>query len=146
MPNKYTATHEGFTFKRTSQNRTYTHAVLVRCSLRADIEREIQRARKTYAQDLDFYRDIATGAREASSHYEGDPAASRESAQAWIDAGPDGLAAKYVDHLTRSRAGRQLAADGDTYYAYIGWCGRLDLAEKLARTRPGSIIVEAQRS
>ena len=40
-------------------------------------------------------------------------------------------------------ADRKTLDDGDTYFTCAGWCGRLDLAGKLAGKHAGSVIVEA---
>lgn len=44
----------------------------------------------------------------------------------------------------RGIAASRLGPDGDTYYMVTGWCGRLDLAEKLSAKTPGSIIVPVE--
>ena len=146
----YTATHNGFTSTRKS-DRTYTHAVLVKCSHQADLAEAERRARYAYGWQSEELAKRAA-ADYAPSLY---TTAAREAArQAFLEkstaGGLEAQVAKARAKVTAAAAKAlgvkpaQVPADFDTYYAAATWCGRPDLAAKEAGKRPGSVIVAVE--
>lgn len=146
---KHTATHEGFTFTRNSAGRAYTHVVLVRGSAAADRARAEAEARRYWSRNLEHRQETAAGTSEYVTGYSWMSAEARAKlaategverqaqAVAELEAGEEGMVAAWLARHDRQQAGRKLAADGDTYYASAGWCGRPDLAAKLAASSGG---------
>lgn len=146
-PITYTAETQGFTFTRKS-HRTYTHAVLVQESKRADREACERSARQSWHMNLAYHQACAEGRNPTAARFldQYPPArleADRVAAQEWLDMGEAGhVAAALARHDARAAEVKTLD-DGDTYFTCAGWCGRLDLAGKLAGSHVGSVIVEA---
>lgn len=139
-PTAYTAEHQGFTFTRKS-HRTYTHAVLLQGSVAADRERCRRDAHRYWHTNLEYHQHAADGLPCPGSRYTVTPDQQAQS-KAILEAGEDGYVAQRLAQHD-SRAKPSTLADGDTYFTCAGWCGRLDLAGKLAGQHAGSVIVEA---
>lgn len=152
MANVHTATHEGFSFTRTSAGRTYTHVVLVRGSAaaqRASCEAE---ARSCWSRNLKNRMATAAGTSETVTgyswmsperrerHHAEDGLKYQAEAAAELAAGEEGMVAYWLARHEKRVAGRKVAADGDTYYTAAGWCGRPDLAAKLAASSGGFAV------
>lgn len=149
----YRADHLGFEFFRSSVSRTYTHAVVVAGSYaadRADCERG---ARYTWKLNLAYHQAFADGSSEFLQRktWEKDDAAyaeriAKETAdgQAHVALGLDGFVAQQLaafDARAAARSNRSANNDGDTYFWCAGWCGRADLAQKLAAKQGGVVLV-----
>lgn len=147
MANKHTATHQGLTFTRTSANRTYTHAVLVQEDLAEDRKRCERYARDAFRRDRDYYQQLANGVNELHAKYPSQypPEAIAEEishAQAWLAKGESGHADEALAWFDARQAAKptKTLADGRTYFVCAGWCGREDLARKLASSAGGFIV------
>ena len=137
----------GVTHTRTSQNRVYPFVVLVRDSYEHALARAVgpdyaASDRKNYA----YYVALANGTHaHCKNLYSNDDAAKRiADAKAYI-AGCDTfdayLAKQQVERVARVDA-RKAKGDFDTW-GPAGWCGRRDLAEKLAhKERAGGYRAE----
>jgi hypothetical protein len=149
---KHTATHEGFTFTRNSAGRAYTHVVVVRQSVAADRLHAERSARTSWSRNLDWHKDCAAGTAEAVAGYDWESAEKRAEraasadaqkikarAVAMLDLGEEGYVAEQLARFDARDQGK-LAADGDTYYTSAGWCGRPDLAAKLAASSGGVAV------
>lgn len=150
---KYQATHEGRTFTRTSP-RTYTHAVVVKGNVYADRERCERQTRETWTMNLAYHQAKAAG---TSRFLERSSWESPEAHQARVTE-TQAKAAAYLDGGVEAEVLRQLAAfdlrlkadlakgfkldDDGTYWSCAGWCGRPDLAAKLA-SKEGGVAVAA---
>lgn len=141
----YTVTDpNGTTHKRTTQNRTYTHAVLYRASY----ERDMAYADSDHAVDGDNWefagRMVAWGGVYGGQHnrreYHTDEEIAGQVAKytALRDAATD-----RADAIAQARAKRvatvhQRRTDGYyDLYRVEGWCGRIDLAQKSAAKMQG---------
>ena len=149
-PTAYTAEHQGFTFTRKS-HRTYTHAVLVAGSLDADRARCERDARRNWHTNVAYHQALADGTStflarkswETEDQHSARVAKEQADSSAWLEGGEAGLVERLLaQHDARAAKVRTLD-DGDTYFTCAGWCGRLDLAGKLAGSRTGAVIVEA---
>ncbi len=158
-----TATN-GQTFKRTSESRTYTHMVVWMPSFEAEMVRAVATAAdakwlKQTAKDYAYYAQtiaIGAGGTRHSTYANGAPC-SWEVKQDDVDRAVAAIAgATSVDEYIAAQQARLI----DTVRAHsrngryrswtdMGWCGRPDLAQKLAgqvRRRPGQVrILEAVR-
>lgn len=146
-PTAYTAEHQGFTFTRKS-HRTYTHAVLVQQSKAADREACEREARRYWHVNLSYQLECAAGKNPTAKRFPDQYPperleADRVDAQAWLDKGENGHVADALARHDARAVEVKTMADGDTYFSCAGWCGRLDLAGKLAGQHAGSVIVEA---
>jgi len=152
----YTATHEGRTFTRSTKSRTYTHAVIVPGSVKADLARLLERVRESWKMNLAYNRQLVAGTVERYSFHSAEEHAARlekhrtdgtaASAQAWLALGLEGHleaeAARFKARVADGSLGMMLDADGDTYYSCTGWAGRPDLAAKEA-AKHGGVAVPA---
>lgn len=146
-PTSYTAEHQGFTFARKS-HRTYTHVVLVQESKAADRERCERHAHSAFQQNVAYYTELASGVNKLAAKYPDQYtperiAADTEDAKAWLAKGEAGHVADALARHDARAVEVKTLPDGDTYFTCAGWCGRLDLAGKLAGKHAGSVIVEA---
>lgn len=137
---KYFAAHDGITFTRNSP-RTYTHVVLIRESIAGQKAIKEQNARERFARDLAFYTEQAAGQSQRGRMPTIDEITY---AKAWLATGADGMAAHSIAYFEQDIAGR-ISSCGQYYYWVAGWCGRPDLAAKLAAKNAGAIILEAQK-
>lgn len=149
MAHKHSVTYEGFTFKRTSQNRVYTHTVISRRSRAADRAQTERSAREMWKLDLAHYAELAGGVHKLSQKYPAQYTPERiakdvAKAKAWVEKGEQGHVDEHLAFLADRVAKLQTAADGDTYYRNEGWCSRADLAQKLAARTPNAIILEVK--
>lgn len=143
---RYSVEHQGFTFTRNS-HRTYTHAVLVQGSVAADRERCERDARWTWHANLSYHLDRAACRNPLAAKYPDQYTperieADRVESQEHLDEGEAGYVARQLKRFDGYAADRKTMADGDTYFTCAGWCGRLDLAGKLAGKHVGAVIVE----
>lgn len=124
---KYSAEHNGQIFTRKSQ-RTYTHTVVARRNMDAAIKCESDKAWNKVA-----FSNHAFFSQEAN------PATRKHSVTPEQEARYQAIAAmtkeQYAESLMRERLARieknRLAGDYDRM-VNLGWCGRPDLAQKLA--------------
>ena len=137
MTTKYIAKHEGkIVGKRTTKDRTYTHAIVVQ-----DVEEAARKAaynytsNKTDSSNFEYWSVLTKQGRlhphlSASYHSDAHVAAEVAKAQAIIDGGFDA----YVRRLReRAIAGfEKRKADGGFEPFVVAWAGRLDLAQKAA--------------
>ncbi|MDO9252599.1 MAG: hypothetical protein Q7U48_13750 [Hydrogenophaga sp.] len=122
MARKLTATHDGETFTRTT-NRAYSHIVVVRPSLDKTLARA---ARNAPISQRDFSRlvEVANNTYELMQYVN---EAQIEEAKFAIQMGY----ADYNQHLV-SKAVVRASTNFDPHWYVAGWCGRLDLAQKLS--------------
>jgi hypothetical protein len=149
--NKYTATFQGHTFKRNSQNRVYTHMVVGLINIAADRTKTEAWARKEYATNLSYYQmkayaDVYTGT-FADGRIFTSPITDleRAAAKATVEGGVEAAVADRLREFDARTAKAWKSADGLSTVYSAGWAGRPDLAVKLAAKTPGGVIVEAIR-
>lgn len=147
MANKHTATHQGFTFTRTSKGRVYSHAVLVQEDLVEDRKRADRNGRESFRRQVNYYTGLSNGfdkvADDFPARYTADLRAQRiADANAWLAKGEGGHAAEAVAWFDarQAKTPTKTLADGRTYFTCAGWCGREDLARKLASSAGGFIV------
>lgn len=143
----YTATHRGFSFTRKTL-RTYTHAVLVPVSKAKRRDDAKQAARRNWNVNLAYQQAVAAGdhpqAKRFPANYPPERlAADALEAQAWIAKGEAGHVAETLARFDRRAADWDLDTDGDTIWTLSGFCGREDLARKLAAKDLGAVVVPA---
>lgn len=153
MTTKHRVTHDGQTFTRTSKSRTYTHAVLVPISLAARIAWAIEVAEFAWAQNQAYHQELAAGTSRFLGPREWETSEAQKATRAALDAekvadSKAWLALGLDGHKAKAQAGalacwRESFPDQDTGWACVGWCGRLDLAQKLAAGHAGAIILPA---
>lgn len=166
MTNKYLATGpNGETFTRTSKSRAYTHTVVGRVSLegaRASARRQVANDVKSYNEHVIWARDGYTPAAWMNKpDYKADSgfatiadrhrAEGKASSQAWLAGKADTAEGYAADKLAATLAAIDAkAAEGfyDRFTVNFGWCGRPDLAAKLAASSAGAgydeiLILEA---
>lgn len=135
MPNHYHATHDGFTFTRSSQNRTYTHVVITRVDHAQSIADAVRRAGDDWDLNLDYWTSVANGTDGHADHYaKTNPQYAQERQQDAREQLARGRDA-YIEEARQRSAKRLASCDpfGRGYHwGDIGWCGRPDLAVKLA--------------
>lgn len=146
-PTTYTATHRGFSFQRKSL-RTYTHAVLVPVSKAARRASAETGARRDWTTNLAYQQAVASGNNPNAKRFPAQYTPERlaedsEKAQAWLDKGVEGLVAEALALFDSRSAGWELDTDGDTLWTLSGFCGREDLARKLAAKDAGAVVVPA---
>lgn len=155
----YEATIDGFTFRRSTE-RTYTHCVVIRHSMKATRAGYIERAKHEYQRDLPYHRAVVAGTHESmqpayrakfanlwktDAQWEACCAEDKHKSQAIIDKGEAGAVKEALAWFNECHAEQQLMADGDTYYLLDGFCGRADLAGKRCKS-PSYSVLEARRS
>ena len=135
MANKHSATHQGFTFTRNSKGRTYSHAVLVQRDLVEDRKRWECSGRDSFRVNKGYWLELVQGRHNRSAQ---DIAA----AQVKLDMGEAGHADEALARFDARQAAKptKTLADGRTYFVCAGWCGREDLARKLASSAGGFIV------
>jgi hypothetical protein len=133
MTTKYIARLEGkIVGKRTSESRTYTHAVVVQPS-----ESEARAACYGYTAtkddraNFDYYTNVATLGMKHSHYYEGSDIVERAKEQV------EGGFEAYVARLKARAIERfeERVTKGEYQPHAVTWCGRLDLAHKEAARR-----------
>ncbi len=154
----YSATYCGRTFTRSTNSRTYTHAIIIRESVHADRARCESYARDEWARDLVWHQRNAAGrtfyrstgklelptwktAESEQAEYEESVAKATD----WLALGEEGLVAHRLanfDKRLAAEVAKGLLVDADgTYYACAGWAGRHDLAAKEAARTGGMAVV-----
>lgn len=122
MTRKLTVAFEGQTFTR-STNRTYTHVVLVRNDLKKVLDRSALYA-PIDKRSFGRLERIAAGTYEYMNQVNDDEI---ERAKFAVQMG----FADYNLHLV-AEAVKRVSANFKPHWYAEGWCGRLDLAQKLA--------------
>lgn len=138
MSNKHTAQHDGHTFKRTSQGRIYSHAIISKVNIASRRVKVEADSRYTYRMNLEYYQQRAKGADQFGRSLSADDVAK---AQAYVNDGEDAYVAQALAAYDAKKFDR-MASDGLHYYTDAAWASRLDLAVKQAG--PGDIILPAQ--
>lgn len=149
MANKHRVEHDGQVFKRTSANRIYRYVVLGPVSLAHNLARAEKDARRNWQVNQDYHREYVAG----TSRYLAAPEWARTDDQKrahiascdrqiaaskeWLAQGEEGLVADY--RRRTEIEWRRSFPDRDAGWCCRGWCGRLDLAQKLAN--PGDVIL-----
>lgn len=138
MTTHYIATYDGCTFKRSTANRTYTQMVIVRNDIaQCRIEME-KAARNTFARDFDWYTQMARGYWVYNG--KNTPFSAEEIAEgkALVAGGVEKyVESRLADFDATMRKIPNKSSDGKSYYSDAGWCGRYDLAHKLAARYTG---------
>lgn len=136
--------HDGQVFTRNSAGRTYRYAVLSPISLAADLARAEAGARWDWGANQEHHQACAERRYEGVARYpeqyppeKVDAMAAR--ALAWLALGLDGHIAQALEKA--EARWREAFPERDAAWACAGWCGRLDLAQKLAD--PGDVILAA---
>ena len=138
-PTSYIASFEGATFTRSSK-RTYTHAVLCRRSLAEDRANLEQSVRWNWKQNRAYYASLVDGTCSLFVEFdysEEKRAKSAADGAAWLAGGLERHLSEALGAFDARVAGRP-----DRYLVCEGWCGRPDLAQKLAAS-VGGIVVPA---
>lgn len=131
------AAPDGSTFTRTSENRTYTHMITGRrdeAAYFATADRLDDQDRRNF----DYYAACAAGTHEhvQPTAWRTPERCTEEIAEAAARIGDhdrDSYAAALREHRLERHA-EQVAAGFFTKWLDLGWCGRLDLAQKAAAT------------
>lgn len=134
--NKYKVVFAGHTFTRSSKNRTYTHAVIVTSLVSDARDTAIRNGRAAYRINVEHYTAIANGTsrylkRNGNQFAHVEDETRIAEAQAWIASGEQGSIDR---HLLAVDQAKNRTPDGLCFVGCAGWCGRLDLAQKLAGT------------
>lgn len=149
--NTTTVTHEdGTTSTRTSQSRTYTHAVvisrtresLVQAALRHATDRddaaavaekaatgEITEKTRPWAQGKLTYTDLYVGGEWAGAHVSDEPRPTDDKLRSNLRERADQARRKAATHRAEAET---LAAGPDMTYGVLRWSSRADLAERAA--------------
>lgn len=138
----------GKTHKRTSENRTYTHAVIARPSYECAIKHlDNKRAEQNTRSNFEYHLGFANGTSRwltkntwetEQQHQE---RAAREIARSVEELNGSKTADEYVAMVRKQHLDRIEEARAKGFYdtfTCVGWCGRLDLAHKLASTTSGN--------
>lgn len=152
---KHSATFDGCTFTRGSQSRIYTHAVLIRYSTAEERVKCEADARRSFHTNLDYHQQYAAGTSEflrrnswetEAQHLERTTKNVAE-ARAWLALGVEGHVAAALARFDANIVKHPYpTSDGAGFYSCAGWCGRLDLAQKLASSCNGIIVTAEVQS
>lgn len=151
MSTKHTATFQRYSWKRTSQNRIYTHMVVGQQSIALERVKTEAWARKKYFMNLEYYQKNAVGGTYHSEFADGTPWSKpitdleRDAARATLAAGVEGAVADRLREFDKRTAEAWVTEDGLSTVYSAGWTSRFDLAQKLAARTPGGVIVAAVR-
>lgn len=144
---------------RTSKGRTYTHVVLRFNGGQAQYEADVSKAKAEYTpanqlKTWTAYKDWSEGRNDAGqiAHMARQGLPVRPLSDSLRKAGVDFMAAypTVEAYASRCLADKleviEQTKAGGWYdkYTYVGWCGRLDLAQSLAK--PGDLILEALKA
>lgn len=129
---KHIATLDGQTFTRSSKSRVYTHCVVAKPSYEAAV-RAASAKGWLEAHRSNYHYYVGKLAKGAQNEWD----------QSYVDKARERLAGiadeqAYVDAEVAKSLARVEKARTEGYYdtwAECGWCGRLDLAQKLAATK-----------
>lgn len=145
---KHTATIDGQTFTRNSQNRVYTHCVVAKPSYEAALRAADAWAPQHGSNFAYYTEELADGCTghvyryhaESEESYAARAAAQSAERKAHYteELGGDTNRAAYIARkIAEEKAAiEKMRAEG--YYDrwdVVGWCGRLDLAQKLASSK-----------
>jgi hypothetical protein len=122
---KHTATFNGQTFTRTSATRVYTHMVVARSSYRYALEKA--QVVPCAESNFNFYRRALDG---SQPHTRPEYAAERLMGAETVEQFIELHRAAQVAKVEQQKAEGAFDRFGD-----CGWCGRLDLAQKLAASK-----------
>lgn len=164
----YTATFDGVTFKRSTTSRVYTHMVVGKYSIAQERAAAEKSTRRYFKENRSYSQSMVDGTQKAhvllasefheshgmsdSAKYaayvaqqESDHAGYVERAREWLALGEEGHVAERLAEFDKDR--NNVSSDGLYFICDMGWCGRLDLAEKLAGAKESgaveTFIVEA---
>ncbi|MER9003312.1 hypothetical protein NKI15_06745 [Mesorhizobium sp. M0862] len=138
----------GVEHKRTTADRTYTHTVVFQRSKAAAIEAATAKsARGFHANNGQYYLDCIRDGRHSNlmsfEHYRNDTdRQARDVAEAIEHLSGVTTAAEFADAKVAAHVARIEATDW-TIWHNAGWCGRHDLALKLAAKASGAVILPA---
>ena len=142
MSNKFTAVDPaGIVHKRTSQNRVYSHTVVGRRSFNANLKAAQEGHIPTERSNFKFYMAYVNGTSEylAKKSWENEEQHKRrvddEVARAVSALAGTTTFEQYRAMLRENAIARVMKAQREGQYdkyVNLGWCGRLDLAQKLA--------------
>lgn len=138
MAFKHTATYEGRTFTRTSENRRYTHCIVRIHNIEAERAATIEDARKYYEKNRTYMVFVANQQPGVPATYPGDrpfthtwDADEIRAANLWVDKGLSGLVDEYLSRFNEAMETAHKTSDGQHYTSGGDeWCGRPDLADK----------------
>lgn len=143
--NKHRVEYDGLVFSRNSKSRKYSHVVLRPSSLAGALNNAEASARYDWRANKEWHEARAEKRNPSVAKFpelypperiEKEAAESR----AWLDGGLDALLL-----AGRKRAlenWRHCYPDRDNGWYVVGWCGRADLARKLADVGGGDVILE----
>lgn len=143
--NKHTAEYKGRTFKRNSANRVYKFAILQAGSVKADRERGLKMAARSFKTNAPFYQGFVDGTsrflvrnswEKDDAAYEARVAEDKAKAEAYLAGGLERHIADVNKHYDALDI--QLDADRDTYYVCIGW------TTGATKPKAGQFYVEAK--
>ncbi|WP_172373350.1 hypothetical protein [Mesorhizobium sp. NZP2234] len=138
----------GVEHKRTTADRTYTHTVVYQRSKVAAVEAATTKsARGFHAKNGQYYLDCIRDGRHENlmsfEHYRADTdRQARDVAEAIGNLAGATTAAEYAEAKVAAHLARIEATDW-TIWHNLGWCGRHDLARKLAAKTSGAVILPA---
>lgn len=135
--NKYKVVFAGHTFTRGSKRRTYTHAVIVTSLVSEARDAAIKNGRYAYRLNVAYHTALANGTseflkRNGHKFAEVDDDKRIADAKAWLERGEQGEIDRHLRAVDESKCNR--TPDGLCFVHCAGWCGRLELAQKLAGT------------
>jgi hypothetical protein len=128
----FIAQHDGHTWKRSSQNRVYSHAVIGKFNLDADRSQAEQSARTSWERNFEYLVYAAQGKPVPGYMY--DISAEKAArAQAELDAGIESYIARAMAAYDAYAKDFKKASDGIHFYSTdASWSSRLELAKKAA--------------
>lgn len=146
MSTKHTASFQGHSWQRVSQNRIYSHMVVGVESIEAQRIRAAADARAEWKLNLSYHQTLAAG---GLYHYSNGcqpreiTAKEQADAQAYLADGIEGRVGKALERFDARMQDAWKTEDGLSTVYTAGWTSRLDLAEKLAARTPGGVIIAA---
>lgn len=172
MTTHYTAQLDNVTFTRSTQNRTYTHCVAYRKDIALERAQAERNANERWDTNLQYHQDLVSGKSPAhitpatgfhasygAADAQGNPtvkyaeyvakqnlrhAETVARAQAELDRGR--IATVLSDLAVfdaRVATSSIVSSDGKDFIYEAGWCGRPDLAQKLAAQYSRAVILDA---
>jgi hypothetical protein len=173
MTTHYIAKFDGVTFTRSTAGRAYTDMVITVYNIAEERRATETRARANFRRDLPYTMEVAAGMHPSHpipasgfhpSHGMLNPDGTRSEkyaayvaeraaydadyiarSKAWIAVGEEGHVAKALADFDARRAkATNNSSDGKSFYCDCGWCGRPDLAEKLAARYSNSMILPTE--
>lgn len=142
---KHIATADGQTFTRNSKSRVYTHCVVAKPSIECALERaQSKAARDLHRSNYRWYqKTLACDGRLYEQYkYVTDEQYAKQCEDNRVRAVKELGAVRNEDEYISREVSKELAGiaaqDAKGFYdtwAECGWCGRFDLAQKLAATK-----------